>query len=75
MSVASGKEELPDRLLLVGLRFSKFVGFVKICKDIACANRSFIGLGILSYKCVQEMRREFETNLKHTFWFEHDTKP
>ena len=21
------------------------------------------------------MRRGFETNLKHTFWFEHDTRP
>lgn len=47
MSVASGKEELSDRLLLlsdVGLRFSKFVGFVNLCKDVTCANITFIGL-------------------------------
>ena len=67
MSVASGKEELSDRLLLlsdVGLRFSKFVGFVKICKDVTCANITFIGLlGVLSYRNATWVRDEPEAHV------------
>ena len=63
MSVASGKEELSDRLLLlsdVGLRFSKFVRFVKILPVEKISQ--FRWIGILSYK---EISHGFETNLKY----------